>query len=172
MANNLLSKSFEIEDAKEIKVTCIATHANGHSEKTSMTATPDASGNKNTIQSRGSTITYLTRYTLLARFGLVTADEDNDGQIPKTEPKKTKPNPQPAKQTISKEALENIAQMTWEKLRGYNKKKYTLKWLEDVVRFVGASSVDNLTTDQLQALTRELEEAISKEKGDAENGKS
>lgn len=60
-------------------VTCIVSHVDGHSERTTMTAPADSSGNKNQIQGIGSTSTYLMRYTLTAALGLTTADEDNDG---------------------------------------------------------------------------------------------
>lgn len=64
---------------KEIKVICKITHILGHSEKTELSAGPDASGNKNDIQALGSTITYLQRYTLKAALGLAEADQDDDG---------------------------------------------------------------------------------------------
>jgi hypothetical protein len=69
-------------DQKEngITVTCTITHKLGHSERTSITANPDTSGSKNSIQAIGSTITYLERYTLLALTGLATKDMDDDGQ--------------------------------------------------------------------------------------------
>lgn len=60
-------------------VTCIVSHVDGHSERTTMSAPADSSGNKNAIQGIGSTSTYLMRYTLIAAFALTTADEDNDG---------------------------------------------------------------------------------------------
>lgn len=76
-----LSFRFTINDSGEgLVVTCIVTHVEGHSEPTAMSAPPDVSGSKNAIQSRGSTVTYLQRYTLIAALGLVTADEDNDGR--------------------------------------------------------------------------------------------
>ena len=62
-----------------ITVTCRITHAQGHSEETSLTAAPDLSGSKNAIQAMGSTISYLERYTVLALTGLATADMDDDG---------------------------------------------------------------------------------------------
>ena len=65
-----------------IMVTCTITHRLGHSESTSLAAPPDSSGKKNTIQSIGSTITYLERYTLLSLTGLATHDQDNDGRAP------------------------------------------------------------------------------------------
>lgn len=79
-----LSHRWEMEDATDkIVCTCIISHIDGHSEKTSMSAAKDASGGKNEIQQRGSTITYLQRYTLIAALGISTADEDVDGR---TEP--------------------------------------------------------------------------------------
>jgi len=65
-----------------VTVTCTITHEYGHSEATSLTAAPDTSGSKNTIQAIGSTISYLERYTLLALTGLATHDMDNDAQAP------------------------------------------------------------------------------------------
>jgi hypothetical protein len=62
-----------------IKVTCTVTHVNGHSESTSLEASPDTSGSKNFIQAIGSTISYLERYTILALTGLATHDLDDDG---------------------------------------------------------------------------------------------
>lgn len=78
-----LSYRWEINDTKEeIKVTCLVTHTDGHTERTTMTATPDNSGGKNSIQARGSSIEYLKRYTLIGALGISTADQDNDGQLP------------------------------------------------------------------------------------------
>lgn len=63
-----------------IIVTCILTHKLGHSERTSLSATKDDSGKKNSIQQMASTITYLQRYTLLAATGVATKDQgDDDG---------------------------------------------------------------------------------------------
>lgn len=75
-----LSYRWEIQDSKEeIKVTCLVTHTAGHTERTTMTASPDTSGSKNSIQARGSAIEYLKRYTLIGALGLSTADTDTDG---------------------------------------------------------------------------------------------
>ena len=67
------------ETAGRMKVTCIVSHIDGHTETASMEATADNSGAKNDIQQKGSTHTYLQRYTLIGALGLSTADEDNDG---------------------------------------------------------------------------------------------
>lgn len=69
---------------KLIKVTCKITHIMGHSESTSLSASPDDSGGKNTIQAIGSTVTYLERYTLLAATGLATCESDDDGYASKS----------------------------------------------------------------------------------------
>lgn len=60
-----------------IMVTCIISHRLGHSEETTLTAGRDESGNKNSIQGVGSTITYLQRYTLKAALGLAASNDDD-----------------------------------------------------------------------------------------------
>lgn len=68
------------QNGEWITVTCILTHEAGHSEETSLQGCPDQTGNKNSIQAVGSTVTYLQRYTLLAATGLATSDSDDDGR--------------------------------------------------------------------------------------------
>ena len=75
-----LSASWETkQDAAMVTVTCRVTHVMGHFESTTLSAAPDNSGNKNSIQAVGSTVTYLERYTLLSILGLATYDQDDDG---------------------------------------------------------------------------------------------
>lgn len=62
-----------------VTVTCIVSHRAGHSEENTLCAGRDDSGNKNSIQGVGSTITYLQRYTLKAALGLA-ASNDDDGK--------------------------------------------------------------------------------------------
>lgn len=74
---------WEIADNGEsIIVTCLVTHKDGHTEKTTMSAKADTSGSKNAIQARGSAIEYLKRYTLIGALGISTADSDVDGEQP------------------------------------------------------------------------------------------
>ena len=68
------------QDGEWIKVTCILTHELGHAEETTLRGCADMTGNKNSIQAVGSTVTYLQRYTLLAATGLATSDSDDDGR--------------------------------------------------------------------------------------------
>jgi hypothetical protein len=68
------------ETGDKMKVTCLVSHRDGHTEATSMEGGKDSSGFKNDIQQKGSTHTYLQRYTLIGALGLSTADQDNDGK--------------------------------------------------------------------------------------------
>lgn len=71
------------KDEKDwMEVTCFLRHEGGHVEQTSMGGPPDAGGAKNPIQARGSTKSYLERYTFLAITGLAAKGEDTDGNIP------------------------------------------------------------------------------------------
>lgn len=60
-----------------ISVTCIVSHRLGYFEENTLSAGRDDSGNKNSIQQIGSTITYLQRYTLKAALGLASAHDDD-----------------------------------------------------------------------------------------------
>lgn len=81
LGKHSLSAGWKTEQGADgITVTCTITHEMGHSESTSLTAGSDNTGNKNSIQAIGSTITYLQRYTLLALTGLATHDQDDDGR--------------------------------------------------------------------------------------------
>lgn len=83
LKENEISYRWEIQDGgQEIKVTCLVSHVLGHTERTTMTASPDTSGAKNAIQARGSAIEYLKRYTLIGALGISTADSDIDGRLP------------------------------------------------------------------------------------------
>jgi len=62
-----------------IEVTCTVAHAAGHRETTTLKAPSDDTGSKNALQARGSTLSYLRRYTLKSLLGMVDKDEDDDG---------------------------------------------------------------------------------------------
>jgi hypothetical protein len=72
---------WKVEQAKDwIKVTCVLTHQEGHSEETTIEGPPDASGSKNGIQAIASAVTYLQRYSLFSATGLAAKNTDNDGR--------------------------------------------------------------------------------------------
>ncbi len=73
------------EPNQPIVVTCIVSHRMGHSEENTLMAGRDESGNKNSIQSIGSTVTYLQRYTLKAALGLAAAADDDGAKADETE---------------------------------------------------------------------------------------
>ena len=80
LAQHGLSAAWAVLNHQDnVTVTCRITHKDGHSEETSISAPRDQSGSKNHVQSIGSTISYLQRYTLLALTGLATQDQDDDG---------------------------------------------------------------------------------------------
>lgn len=67
------------QDGGAIFVTCILAHRDGHNEEVTLSGGADNTGNKNSIQAIGSTLTYMQRYTLSLAMGLA-ATEDDDGQ--------------------------------------------------------------------------------------------
>jgi hypothetical protein len=67
------------ESNQPVRVTCIVSHKLGYSEENTLEAGRDDTGNKNSLQAIGSTITYLQRYTLKAALGLA-ASNDDDGK--------------------------------------------------------------------------------------------
>jgi len=71
-----------VESDNKITITCILAHELGHSEQSTLSAPADTSGSKNAIQAIGSTNSYLKRYTLQDVVGIVTGDEDTDGNKP------------------------------------------------------------------------------------------
>jgi hypothetical protein len=76
-----LSHRWETAQAEKIiTVSCIITHEMGHSERTTLSASPDDSGGKNAIQAVGSTVSYLQRYTLMAATGLAAHNMDDDAR--------------------------------------------------------------------------------------------
>jgi len=112
-----LSYRWEFQDEEGlITATCVLTHAQGHSEKTSMTGPADDSGGKNKIQQRGSTMQYLQRYTLIGVLGISTADSDMDGRLPQVDV-----------ETITEEQAADLTALMDETIQ--NKDKF-LKWLK------------------------------------------
>lgn len=80
LAEHSISHRWETaQQENRIKVTCVLTHSQGHSESVSLHSESDNSGGKNNIQAIGSAVTYLQRYTLLAATGLAALDQDDDG---------------------------------------------------------------------------------------------
>lgn len=79
-----LSYRFKTAQTDRINVTCIISHREGHSEETTLSGPADTSGNKNAIQAIGSTLSYLSRYSLMAALGLAAANDDDGAAAGKT----------------------------------------------------------------------------------------
>jgi hypothetical protein len=67
------------KDRTWVEVTCTLRHQQGHSESVTLGGPADDSGGKNAIQAIGSTVQYLSRYTLKAITGVSEKGDDNDG---------------------------------------------------------------------------------------------
>jgi hypothetical protein len=65
------------QEGNRVVVTCVISHREGYFEENSLGAAQDESGNKNSIQAVGSTVTYLERYTLKAALGLAVGKDDD-----------------------------------------------------------------------------------------------
>ena len=73
-----LHLSWETQQAAaSVTVTCHVTHEKGHRESATLTGPKDESGGKNPIQTIGSSVHYLQRYTMVSVLGLATADMDD-----------------------------------------------------------------------------------------------
>lgn len=107
----------EIEE--RISLTCIISHVNGHEERTTLSAPLDGSGSKNKIQSIGSTVSYLKRYTLEGALGL-SSDVDNDGGKPKTKAEKEDLSPAHPKWHSAEDALSKGSTTIEDIKRKYN----------------------------------------------------
>jgi hypothetical protein len=67
------------EGEKGISVTCILRFGLYETDGVTLTSMPDTSGQKNAIQAKGSAISYLEKYTLLAATGMAAGMPDTDG---------------------------------------------------------------------------------------------
>lgn len=65
---------------KSVSVTCHARHREGHTESTTFESQIDPQAFMNLAQKFGSALTFGKRYAFLAAFGIMTGDEDDDGQ--------------------------------------------------------------------------------------------
>lgn len=69
-----------VDDGKDwIAVEARLQHKGGHHETVRFSGPIDGTGNKNAIQARKSTVSYLERITMLLVCGLAEADADDDG---------------------------------------------------------------------------------------------
>jgi len=76
-----LSVTFDMaQEGDTLKVTCIVHHTEGHNERATFPVPIDRTARMNDTQKVGSALTYGRRYALCAVLGIVTAEDDDDGQ--------------------------------------------------------------------------------------------
>lgn len=81
LADNGLSYAFdEDKDNEYTKVICIVTHTAGHSEKTAFKIPIGTEQFMSDVQKHGARMTFGKRYAFCNAFGILTGDEDTDGQ--------------------------------------------------------------------------------------------
>jgi hypothetical protein len=76
-----------------IRITCTVAHSGGYFEEHYLDAQLDTAGSKGTankppIQAVGSSVTYLRRYLLTMVFNIVLADDDDDGEATRQQPRR------------------------------------------------------------------------------------
>ena len=74
-------ESHQDEKTKLITITNVIRHTMGHCQKYSLSAYPDYSGGKNEIHALRSTVTHLSRYTILDNTGLATNEHEINGEL-------------------------------------------------------------------------------------------
>lgn len=72
--------SFRVLNKGIVTVTGILAHKSGHREETTLELNADTTGNKNIVQSTGSSISYGKRYVMEAMLNITTRGQDDDGQ--------------------------------------------------------------------------------------------
>lgn len=124
LAKHGLSYRFRTKSAigEPISVTCVVCHRDGFFEENELIAPRDDTGNKNSIQQIGSTLTYLQRMTLKAALGLA-ASEDDDGKESES-----------SAATISEKQVETLTKLLTDKGRTTEQlcKVFNLEQLSDL----------------------------------------
>jgi len=127
-----------------IEVECVVSHVAGHTERTSLGGPPDTSGNKNLLQARASTVSYLERYTLKALLGLVDRDDeksDDDGQGGAADGKAEEPPSQTALQDADAKKAFAKACLTHWKGKGKPSGPQYMAWLEQAKQLSGKTTI-------------------------------
>jgi len=71
------------EEGGRLCVTCIVTHVDGHSERSTFTVPATTGQNTSAAQNAGIMQTYGMRYAIIGAYGITTADEDMDAVAPR-----------------------------------------------------------------------------------------
>jgi hypothetical protein len=137
-------------EGANVTVTCIISHRLGHSEETTLSAGRDETGNKNSIQAVGSTVTYLQRYTLKAALGLAASDDDDGKSAGKTATKTDAVDDKPITPDQAKTLIELVD------TSGVGGKRFCEKY--------GLEKVGDLPEKSLAEATKALENYVANNK--------
>lgn len=61
-----------------VHITAVLSHRQGHCQESTITVPNDTSGNKNTVQAIGSSVSYGKRYAMCALLNISTGDDDGE----------------------------------------------------------------------------------------------
>jgi hypothetical protein len=141
-----LSYRFRIvQQSDQVKVICIVSHADGHSEENPLEGKVDAGGTgMSTVQALGSALTYLQRYCLRAAIGLAAAIDDDGRAAGGSSPRIS---------AAQADELQSLIEAT-------GRRKETL------LRLVGVDEVIDMNVDQFKR-AREVLELAKAEKRNA-----
>ena len=79
--NNISYKFDEIKDDKTATAVCVVTHTGGHSEQSSFKVEIGNEEYMTSTQKYGARMTFAKRYAFCNAFGIMTGDDDIDGQV-------------------------------------------------------------------------------------------
>jgi len=158
MAQQGLSFRWQTDSTKpgQIVVTCIVSHAKGHSEHTSLSCPADGTGNKNNIQAIGSAVTYLQRYTLKAAVGLAASIDDDarettkpaEGQEPPLRARRTAPDP--PKKPRGKKITDHQKRRLWTIIKHVGRTDAEVRvWLAAKYDLAHSSDIDQADYDAI-----------------------
>jgi hypothetical protein len=68
-----------IVEPGKLTLSCVVSHAGGHSKSSSITLPTESKAGCSEAQKVGAILTYAQRYSLINALGLTSCDEDNDG---------------------------------------------------------------------------------------------
>lgn len=100
-----------VSDDKGIKAICKITHRGGHSQLSEFRVPLDPEGFMNAQQKVASALTFAKRYAFCNSLGILTSDEDIDGQTEKQKPKG------PSNLQPDTTALKDLAAQLWTLLK-------------------------------------------------------
>lgn len=110
----------EVKDGR-LTMTCIVSHASGHSETSPVVVPVESRAGCSEQQKYGAAMTYAQRYSLIQALGLTTCDEDADGDAPDfaTGPKVTADQAAELQMTVAEVGADKARFLKWVGVESY-----------------------------------------------------